>query len=724
VNLFAPLAPPVTGVKAILLMGDGPTTPWEAQVYSLATGAVSPNGTALGTTIFAEASLTRGLAFVPQAAPGALLSTSAAMIRGNAFSVGAPTPTRLEKTVLRTYQRGTPGVPAFAGQPALPARTVYETTTICGYRALNASQVEDVLRQAGIRFEQRQISTAPDGTPIFANVPIFPPGFTGTDVDTVQYSCRTEGRFVDYPAQPFLPPTPAIPAVPEQYLYDFQLGWNARARSITSMRGDGRYSFRVPVSTVGAVVGLTDNPQDSGYGDIRWGFSITRGVVRAVERGVEVQSFGTFPNASLSIERSAGEIVYRIAGVDVRRVPSDGGTMVLGAALYSGDDGVEDASFTELSSGRGYAALGPLAALALGPGVSYAQGAGALQPLRSAGSGRTLSTSQNILSGLSAYGADAVGYAVAVGALRGLVAEGEGGLGAPSFTAGIAALSPLTGVSYGFTGTVGSAEVVLGPLAVIGSQGAYAQASGAFTRGLTSYGENLQGRDEASMLNLLGAFEDAQGAPIMLAVINADMEVEGILLVQGIAPALMIEMLNATDTTALQQELQALLATVMSAQSVTGDPSRYTVWALNTVINGMTRYDNYAFNSLARVGQSYFGASRDGLYRLEGPDDDGVRIDSQINLGRMNFGTQQRKALPFVYVGIASDGRPVLKVEADGETFYYRLRDWSTELENQRFELGRGLRAAYYNLTIINEGGHAFELAEIEFTPVTLKRRL
>ena len=45
-------------------------------------------------------------------------------------------------------------------------------------------------------------------------------------------------------------------------------------------------------------------------------------------------------------------------------------------------------------------------------------------------------------------------------------------------------------------------------------------------------------------------------------------------------------------------------------------------------------------------------------------------------------------------------------------------------LKAHRFELGKGLRASYYDTTIMNDGGTAFDLAEIEFFPLELSRKL
>jgi hypothetical protein len=72
---------------------------------------------------------------------------------------------------------------------------------------------------------------------------------------------------------------------------------------------------------------------------------------------------------------------------------------------------------------------------------------------------------------------------------------------------------------------------------------------------------------------------------------------------------------------------------------------------------------------------------------------------------------------------MASGGETILKVESDGKTYFYAVRDSTEGMKTHRFELGRGLRSTFYGLTLISEGP-AFDLHNIEFHPVELTRRL
>lgn len=127
---------------------------------------------------------------------------------------------------------------------------------------------------------------------------------------------------------------------------------------------------------------------------------------------------------------------------------------------------------------------------------------------------------------------------------------------------------------------------------------------------------------------------------------------------------------------------------------------------------------------LFRQDGRYFGMRADGLYLLQGEDDNGRKIPARVNLGRPNMGDLSRKGLPYVYVGAASNGVLVLKVVADGRTYYYRASSDSAEVRTHRFTPGLGLRATNYDLEIQNDDGGAFDMASIEFVPVKLSRRI
>lgn len=152
----------------------------------------------------------------------------------------------------------------------------------------------------------------------------------------------------------------------------------------------------------------------------------------------------------------------------------------------------------------------------------------------------------------------------------------------------------------------------------------------------------------------------------------------------------------------------------------------YPAWAVNLTSFAPTRYENYNFNSFAKIGGLDLGASTDGLYELGGDDDDGTQIDASIMLGRDPRGSGQVKRSRRVYLhGTSEDKLEVRVVEPDGTVYAYQ-----TELaldENitvQRAKLGRGLAANYWQLEVRNVNGGDFAIEQIEVVSIHTQRKV
>ena len=77
-------------------------------------------------------------------------------------------------------------------------------------------------------------------------------------------------------------------------------------------------------------------------------------------------------------------------------------------------------------------------------------------------------------------------------------------------------------------------------------------------------------------------------------------------------------------------------------------------WCMNLANKAVTRYDSYDFTSISRG----YGTKADGLYALDGADDVAYFVD----FGKENFGSEQLKHLPAVYLGCASSSPVNLRV--------------------------------------------------------------
>ncbi len=146
-------------------------------------------------------------------------------------------------------------------------------------------------------------------------------------------------------------------------------------------------------------------------------------------------------------------------------------------------------------------------------------------------------------------------------------------------------------------------------------------------------------------------------------------------------------------------------------------------WVVNTESSASTRYDTYGFNSFARIGGKHYGARQDGVYLLEGTSDAGEPITSGVSFGKQDFGTQALKHMDAVYAGVSSTGTLFLKVGDGKNSYTYKARRKDDHMRTQRFDIGRGLRANYFDLQLTSDAD-AFELDSVTFHVLPSSRRI
>lgn len=138
-------------------------------------------------------------------------------------------------------------------------------------------------------------------------------------------------------------------------------------------------------------------------------------------------------------------------------------------------------------------------------------------------------------------------------------------------------------------------------------------------------------------------------------------------------------------------------------------------WNLNLDKLSATQYTGYDFTSIS----GNYGTKADGIYDLAA---DGA-VPYVIDLGRENFGTEQLKALPAVYVGVDSEEPMQLRVRtSSGEEYFYDARSCGGGMQINRIDPGKGLRENWYELALVQETD--FTLASVSFAPVASTRRI
>lgn len=183
------------------------------------------------------------------------------------------------------------------------------------------------------------------------------------------------------------------------------------------------------------------------------------------------------------------------------------------------------------------------------------------------------------------------------------------------------------------------------------------------------------------------------------------------------------ETLSLTHTQALKMLFDPALADAVQLSAAYVSPgSSVTTWAINTKNMATTEYTNYEFNSFARMGNHYLGATSAGLYELDGDTDAGTDIIADIKSGLMQLGGSRFTSFKTAYIGMRGEGDFVLKVETgDGKTYNYAVV--GKDMQTSRVHFGKGLRARYFSFELISTG-QDFDLDSIEFIPLVVQRRV
>ncbi len=190
------------------------------------------------------------------------------------------------------------------------------------------------------------------------------------------------------------------------------------------------------------------------------------------------------------------------------------------------------------------------------------------------------------------------------------------------------------------------------------------------------------------------------------------------------------ETLGVDDALSPNQVLSLLVEEeVFASTSFVYDGETYTGVVVNTENMARSEYLGFNFNSMCSFNGRYYGAKSDGIYLLEGDNDDGAGIDAAIKLGITDFGSRQNKRVQDAYLGLRNDGNMVLKVNTrapDGtlQQHLYELSDNSEALDQTRVKIGKGLKAVYWQFELVNKDGADFELDHLTFYPLALTRRV
>lgn len=577
-------------------------------------------------------------------------------------------------------------VPAQTGRPYRPYRPAYvaiERREICGY-----VQEKSPGKYKSVRDPQTGLTTL-----------IWVPDDAVQPIWKMAYKCRTEETKVNYPA---VPEQSAITSAPARF--DYNMGWNTGARSRHSIAGDGRATFCARASIVGAICGLNghEDPVIYNGASIKFGFYFTRGIAKVMELGVfKSASFPYTDDSVFRISREGGQVTYWMD--DVLRftsgVDDSAEDLWLQASLYSGGDEIFDPVLEQISEPEMTEITGSLHLALPATYAAMRSGFGAAVRLK----------------------LPAVGVAMTLG------------LPAPEYALLSLVLAPPVPQGRILVGALGRLSLALAPPSCILTDSPTGRLSlvlpPPWILCRTWPHDTLPGGD--GLLELDGSMPGY--GVCTLPTVNFKAVLGGSL--QSYAEITLDTMtfagvLGGGMTARGEVTLPAVRFTAVLGGSLAVLSQLNEVFALNIAngkVGGTTQYTSYEFNSAARIGGRYYGASAEGLFLFEGDNDDGMPIDASFGPGQLNFGSPQIKTVPYCYVG-ASAGAMRMTMDAlvNGQPAHYEYPalEHGRSMRELRFSLGRGLRSTYVMPTFYNYAGSEFEVDAVRFVLAESARRI
>ena len=645
--------------------------------------------------------------------------------------------TSLVKPLLYTYTPAVMGQPRVRAQPARPARTVLVTT---------------IYSSAGVVGD----SIYPDGA----------------DVGTIV----TTEVFVTYPPQPAIAGSPAVPPTPAQYNVFYDRAWNSAADSIAVIPPGSYIEFKVKLGSYGVFVGLASTSvYSTSVAAYPYGLMVDTSGVWVMESGVlgaQLAAVNT-PTTTLRIIRSmTGQVYYQILGqapVPSPKPPiSSSATMQASGLLYSSLDQVDDAAIASFAMAEGSVPFlittdfvvraEPRVTFDIATDLALGLAPAVLFPITTGFTATPSSVSFGDVEFASVYSLEVFPSDIGAGTwtLPKVVMLGADydapGIGTwtlprftltgteqtyipPAPTEGFWILPYVDMWGTGVDEDHGSSDWTLRAVAMIGTEEGVTYGQGTWVLPVRVTMRSVEPWWPSDTLRLISPMSSTQTLTLrqdLLLILNSYGQLTSTLtLDREYLLSLLSGMVAQSSFSLLGVYPLSLLSSLVagSFQSlqlpVGADlPSDAAVWVVNLDTSASAQYEDYGFNSFFRRGDDYFGVANDGIYQLTGATDAGQPIQALAALVRSTLGAQTVKHVPSVYLGAASDGALILRVDADGVVRYYRARTSSTAPRQHRVDIGRGARETYWEFELLNQNGEDFEVADVTLLPVALDRRI
>lgn len=137
---------------------------------------------------------------------------------------------------------------------------------------------------------------------------------------------------------------------------------------------------------------------------------------------------------------------------------------------------------------------------------------------------------------------------------------------------------------------------------------------------------------------------------------------------------------------------------------------------------GTTQYINYDFNSMVKFGNTFLGASSDGIYELSGDTDDGNSIGAYFEPIVCDFGINNPKKVRFMFLGYEAEGDLIVTLGDNRTTVSVTVDSTRTGQQWRRICGSRSIRGRYLTFGISNVRGCDMGIDSIDVALVTMPR--
>ncbi|NKF21572.1 hypothetical protein [Solimonas marina] len=155
----------------------------------------------------------------------------------------------------------------------------------------------------------------------------------------------------------------------------------------------------------------------------------------------------------------------------------------------------------------------------------------------------------------------------------------------------------------------------------------------------------------------------------------------------------------------------------------------FDCWAVNSETAAASRYENFPFHSMVRIGDHYYATSDEGLFRLGGDDDAGAEIHCMLVTGKTDFGTEALKSVTQASIGYSATSpllfSAIYNQSGQETSVTYQVDSGYVGVEREaRVKIGRGGRSRYWQFVIENTAGGNLTLDRLDFDVMRLSRRV